>query len=521
MSDAPGLAARQAALAMLSGVLGRGRSLDHQLDSLEGLATRDAGFARALVSQTLRHLGVLDAVVRHFVPKPPPPHKAGPASEILLLGACELLVLRTADHAAVNGANALAAKDKKAVHFKPLINAVLRRIAREGVDVLVGLDWVRLSVPDWLWGRWREQYDGETARRIAQAHLNEAPTDIVLKADAASFPESDGLFGRVRRLKAGGRIEAMAGFAEGDWWVQDAAATLPANLLGDVRGRRVIDLCAAPGGKTMQLAAAGALVTAVEIDPVRAGRIRENLARTGLCATIVEGDAREVQLTAPLVLVDAPCTATGTIRRHPDLPWIKQAGDVTHASAMAYEILEAGAAMVEPGGTLVFAVCSLEREEGEEQIAAFLSAHPEFSRAPLSSDDVFGHGEWITPDGDLRTLPFHLGGMDGFYAARLKRSQTPQGIGDGQIHLAGVGGEQRRGQKAAAIAFPRPVQQHLELADIGVGGIVEHLVVAIEAGDAVHRLGVDGAGQAAREHAAVAHQILFPFHRAGRLFVQL
>jgi 16S rRNA (cytosine967-C5)-methyltransferase len=412
-----GLAARQAALSMLSAVLGRGRSLDHPLS---GLAPRDAGFARALASQTLRHLGVLDTVVRHFVPKPPPPHKAGPASEILLLGACELLVLKTAPHAAVNGANALAARDRKAVHFKPLINAVLRRMAREGEALMADLDTVRLSVPDWLWPRWCAQYGEETARTIAAAHLRQAATDIVVTSGDA--PASTPLFGPVRRLTEEGRIDTLPGFAEGNWWVQDAAATLPAHLLGDVRGLRVIDLCAAPGGKTLQLAAAGAAVTAVEIDPARAARITENLARTQLTATIVEADARDVALTAPLVLVDAPCTATGTIRRHPELPWIKQAGDVIHAAAMAYEILEAGAAMVEPGGMLVFAVCSLEREEGEEQIAAFLSAHAEFTRAPLTKDDVFGHDEWITPDGDLRTLSFHLDGMDGFYAARLRRT---------------------------------------------------------------------------------------------------
>ena len=186
--------------------------------------------------------------------------------------------------------------------------------------------------------------------------------------------------------------------------------------------RGVIDLCAAPGGKTMQLAARGAKVTAVEIDAARAARIRENLDRTRLDAEIVQADARDFDGKAPLVLIDAPCTATGTIRRHPDLPWIKGAADVTVSAAAAHEILESGAAMVEPGGTLVFAVCSLEREEGEEQIAAFLAAHPEFSRAPVTAEDVFGHKEWITPEGDLRTLPFMLaGGMDGFYAARLRR----------------------------------------------------------------------------------------------------
>jgi 16S rRNA (cytosine967-C5)-methyltransferase len=199
-------------------------------------------------------------------------------------------------------------------------------------------------------------------------------------------------------------------------------------LLGDVGGKSVIDLCAAPGGKTMQLAASGGKVIAVEIDATRAGRIRENLDRTKLAAEIVQSDARDFHGTAPLVLIDAPCTATGTIRRHPDLPWIKGAADVTVSAAAAFEILEAGAAMVEPGGTLVFAVCSLEREEAEEQIAVFLSAHPEFARAPITADELFGHSEWITPDGDLRTLPCHLGdkgGMDGFYAARMKRTPNP------------------------------------------------------------------------------------------------
>ena len=419
-----GLPARRAALAILSGVLQKRRPLDAGLDQLAGLAARDAGFARALVSQTLRHMGALDAVLRKFVAKPLAPHKAGAASEILLLGTCELLILKVAPHAAVDAANELAAKDSKAVHFKPLINAVLRKIAQQGEAVLSGLDRERLSTPDWLWSRWMAQYDAGTARLIARAHQNEAPIDIVLRSPDAAFPPSEALFGSVRRLSDPGRIEELEGFADGGWWVQDAAASIPATLLGDVAGKRVIDLCAAPGGKTMQLAAAGAKVTAVEIDAARAGRLRENLARTKLSAEIAQADARDYDGKAPLVLIDAPCTATGTIRRHPDLPWIKGAADVTASAAAAYEILESGAAMVEPGGMLVFAVCSLEREEGEEQIAAFLEAHPEFSRAPITASEVYGHGEWITPQGDLRTLPCHFGdkgGMDGFYAARLRR----------------------------------------------------------------------------------------------------
>ena len=236
------------------------------------------------------------------------------------------------------------------------------------------------------------------------------------------------LFGISHRLTEQTRIDTLPGFADGDWWVQDAAAALPVHLLGDVAGQSVIDLCAAPGGKTLQLAAKGAKVIAVEREATRMARVAENLARVKLEAALVTADARDVTQTAPFVLIDAPCTATGTIRRHPDLPWIKEPGDVTAQAALAYEILESGAAMVTPGGLLVFAVCSLEREEGEEQIEAFLKAHPEFTREAITAGDVFDHQEWITPEGDLRTLPCHLGdrgGMDGFYAARLRRSQTP------------------------------------------------------------------------------------------------
>jgi len=301
---------------------------------------------------------------------------------------------------------------------------VLRRVAREGESVRSGRDTTRLNTPDWLWSRWSAQYGADVARAIAEAHAREAPLDITLKSDGVIFPESQSLFGLSRRVSAENRVEELPGFAEGGWWVQDAAATLPVMLLGDVAGKRVIDLCAAPGGKTLQLAARGAEVTSVELDLPRAIRIRENLARLQLQAEVVESDARDFQGTAPLVLLDAPCTATGTIRRHPDLPWIKSASDITAQTALAYDLLESAAAMVELGGLLVFAVCSLEREEGEEQIDAFLATHPEFARQPITADELFGHREWITADGDLRTLPCHLpepGGMDGFYAARLRR----------------------------------------------------------------------------------------------------
>ncbi|MGZ5960616.1 MAG: RsmB/NOP family class I SAM-dependent RNA methyltransferase, partial [Rhizomicrobium sp.] len=212
----------------------------------------------------------------------------------------------------------------------------------------------------------------------------------------------------------------------GAWWVQDAAATLPVRMLGDVAGRTVIDLCAAPGGKTMQLATLGAHVIAVEREADRLQRLAANMERTKLPASLIQSDARDFKpdALAPFVLLDAPCTATGTIRRHPDLPWIKSASDVTYCEQAASELLSVAAEMVEERGLLVFAVCSLEREEGIEQIESFLRRRSDFVREPVAATELFGHGEWISVEGDLRTLPCHLpdkGGMDGFYAARLRR----------------------------------------------------------------------------------------------------
>lgn len=424
MSD--GLPARAAAGAVLSDVLRKRRPLDAALDALPGLPPRDAGFARVIASETLRRLGQIEDLIRRFVPKAPPPHKAGPTLEILYAGACELLFLDVPPHAAVDAANRLAQADPKAVHFKALINAVLRRVSREGTAIVAAQDAARLNTPDWLWQRWVAAYGEETARAIADAHRRQPPTDIVLKAPGLAAPKGEALFGNVLRLSEGGRIDGLEGFSAGHWWVQDAAASLPMHLFGDVHGREVIDLCAAPGGKTLQLAAAGANVTAVERDASRLARVAENLARTGLEATLIESDLRDFRpdRPAPFVLLDAPCTATGTIRRHPELPWIKSASDVTLCEQAAGEFVDAAADMVAPGGLLVFAVCSLEPEEGVEQIEHFLSRDDRFARETVTAADMFGHDEWISAEGDLRTLPCHLGdrgGMDGFYAARLRR----------------------------------------------------------------------------------------------------
>jgi 16S rRNA (cytosine967-C5)-methyltransferase len=378
---------------------------------------------------TLRRFGQLQALIGTFVSKAPLPHKAGPTLEILLAGAAELLFLDVAPHAAVDAANRLAQADAKAVHFRPLINAVLRRVAQEGAGIIARQDAAVLNTPDWLWRRWVANYGEWKAREIAAAHLAVPPLDLMLKAHDDLLPERPDAerlaVGRLR-LKDAGRIEALPGFDAGRWWVQDFAASLPAALFGDVAGKRVIDLCAAPGGKTLQLASAGARVTAVDVVPDRLALIRENLARVNVSADLIEADARDWQPDepAPFVLLDAPCLSTGTIRRHPDLPWVKSAADLQIAESLQSELLDSAAALTAPGGTLVYAVCSLEPEEGPEQVAAFLRERTDFAREPIAPDGIID-AAFLTPEGDLKTLPFfwdERGGMDGFYAARLRRT---------------------------------------------------------------------------------------------------
>jgi 16S rRNA (cytosine967-C5)-methyltransferase len=425
---AAGIPARAAALAILGEVLRRHRPLDEVTETVLGnaaLEPRDTGFARAIATETLRRLGQLQALLHTFVPKMPPQHRAGPTLEILLATACELLFLKVAPHAAINAANELAAADSKAVHFKALINAVLRRVSREGDAVVAAQDAPRLSTPDWMWPRWCETYGEEMAHDIAAAHLAMPPLDIHPKSTVSAVPDGMPLPGSMVRLREPGRIEDLPGYADGAWWVQDFAASLPVRMLGDVTGQTVIDLCAAPGGKCAQLAAAGARVIAVERDPPRMRRLKENMARLQLDAEFFEADLRDFtpKERASFVLLDAPCSATGTIRRHPDLPWIKSAADVNTCADAAAELLDAAADMVADGGLLVFAVCSLEPEEGREQVEAFLARHPGFARETIAPGRLFGMAELIR-DGDLRTLPCDLadqGGMDGFYAARIRR----------------------------------------------------------------------------------------------------
>jgi len=428
---ASGLDARRASLSILSIVLRKNRALDvafAEVFSKTKLDERDLGFARAIASETLRRFGTLDALIKKFVRKAPLPQKAGPTLEILLAGTCELLFLKTAAHAAVDAANRLAQEDTKAVHFKPLINAVLRRVTREGEAVLASLDSTKVAMPDWMWERLSAHYNEQMARAIASAHLNRPPLDLVFGKDddpLLSSLNGELLAPRCLRLSEAGKVDALPGYQEGRWWVQDFAASLPAQLLGNIKGSSVIDLCAAPGGKTAQLASMGGEVTAVDISKERLDIVRGNLTRLNLGAELIVADARDWRPDAPVpfVFLDAPCTATGTVRRHPELPWIKSAADITAQESLQRELIDAAAEMVSGGGTLVYAVCSLEPEECVEQVEAFLARSPDFARDPLRPDEV-PDATFISSQGDLRTFPHYWdekGGMDGFYAARLRR----------------------------------------------------------------------------------------------------
>ena len=426
------MAARDAALHLITAVLDRHRSLTDVLD--EGLAgttnPADRAFARLIAATVLRRLGEIDALLAQRLDRPLP-RKAQTVQHILRLGTAQIAFLGSATHAVVN----CGVEQAKACpgRYDKLVNAILRKIAPVGTDTCP--EDPAINVPDWLWSSWRDAYGIETARHIARAHLREAPLDLSLRdpADTAQWAATLGgtslAPGHVRLSRAGD-VAALPGYDTGDWWVQDFAASLPARVLlaglDNPSGAGVADLCAAPGGKTAQIAATGAAVTAVDADPARVTRLESNLTRLRLRATVCTADVVRWQpedgRRFDAVLLDAPCTATGTIRRHPDIPWLKRPDDVAKAAATQHDLLRAALELVRPGGVLVYAVCSLQREEGKDQIDRLVGGGV-VQRAPIREDECAGIG---SPDtyGDVQTFPHHRaaeGGMDGFFVARLRR----------------------------------------------------------------------------------------------------
>ncbi|MGH6943750.1 MAG: RsmB/NOP family class I SAM-dependent RNA methyltransferase [Geminicoccaceae bacterium] len=434
MSPAPGSgritapqSARRIALDVLDRVLGELRPLEDTFNGHPGLALlapRDRAFARLLVTTTLRRLGQIDALLGELLRETPKPVRV---RNLLRLGAAQLLFQGTPAHAAVGESVALATG--RHAYAKPLANAVLRRLAEEGAARLAAQDAARLNTPDWLWQSWCAAEGEARTRAIAEAHLVEPPLDITVKAEPEIWAQRLGaerLFGNTLRRAAGGPIEDLPGYAEGAWWIQDVAAALPALLLLNLGHGEIVDLCAAPGGKTAQLAAVGAKIVAVEVSERRTQRLRANLERLRLTAELVIADALEWRPARPVpaALLDAPCTATGTIRRHPDIAWHKTAADVVRMAELQGRLLANAGAMLQPGGALVYASCSLQPEEGLEVVGRALARDLSLERLPVRPEEIQGLPVEITAEGDVRTLPCHLagrGGMDGFFIARLRR----------------------------------------------------------------------------------------------------
>ena len=428
-TDNSGLPARTLAAYLLRAVLRERQPFDDAFAAsaakaaFADLESRDRAFARAISATALRRLGQIEDLLGQFLQKPLPAD-AFEARFVLIVGAVQLAFMEVAPHAAISLAVDQAKASRGSHRYAGLINAVLRKVSANAVAILAEQDAGKLNTPAWAFDRWTRHYGEETARKIAAAHMEEPALDLSVKADAADWAARLGgelLPSGTLRLTHKGRIEEIEGYAEGAWWVQDAAAALPAQLLGDVRGLRVADLCAAPGGKTAELAARGAHVTAVDISASRLRRLKENLDRLGLEAEIVQANASEWTAPEPFdaVLLDAPCSATGTIRRNPDIPYLKTEADIAALSRVQMRLLNHALSLLKPGGQLVYSTCSLEAEEGEGQIERLLAARPEVALLPIRADELSIPPDCVTQAGMLRTLPFHCGGMDGFFAARL------------------------------------------------------------------------------------------------------
>ena len=434
-SDAPGLPARRLAATVIDEVLRARVALDETLDRLvpdSGLDAADAGLARAIAVTAFRRLGTIQHAINERLERGSPRH-SGLFEPILAAAAAQILFLDVPDHAAVDLAIRHLHEDPRSARYTALGNALLRRGVRERDAILADAEANPFrDTPDWLATSWRAAYGEEAATAIALSHREEPPLDVTAKADPAVWAEKLGGIllptGSIR-LRERQAIATLPGYQEGAWWVQDAAAALPVKLISPAPGERIADLCAAPGGKTAQIAAAGAQVTALDRSGPRLRRLKANLERLGLTAEIVTADATSWQAEPfDAVLLDAPCSATGTIRRHPDVAWTKSEEDRDRLVALQVKLLDAAAGLTNPGGQLVYCTCSLEPEEGEAQISAFLTRHPQFRRAAASAAEIGGLGAVIDANGDIRTLPLHLpgetprlSGWAGFYASRLIR----------------------------------------------------------------------------------------------------
>jgi len=433
------MAPRSEAVRLLNLVLNDKKPFDEiwsgSLDKgdLKNMIEPDRALTRLIVMTTLRHLRHIDFILSTYL-KNPLPKSASGVQNILRSAIAQLLILKSPAHAVLNIATSLAAVERSSRPFKGLINGVLRNFTRTDPEKFIGKNGMPGNTPEWLHTRWKHQFGSAPAKQIARAHQNEPALDISVKSQPEEWAKKLNATllptGSIRIANAGNPVK-LAGFDEGEWWVQDAAAAVPARLLGDIEGLHVLDLCAAPGGKTAQLLAANAIVTAVERSPQRMKRLTQNLKRLGLQATLITADAGDYVPSSPpdAILLDAPCTATGTIRRHPDVPYLKTHRNIMDLAGIQKRLIDHAADILKSGGTLIYCVCSLEHEEGEDQVFEFLKRNKSFSLKPIEDHEVPGLEMGVRSSGDLRILPFFLSdlgaglrGADGFYIARLIKS---------------------------------------------------------------------------------------------------
>ena len=437
----PGLAARSLAVTAIDDFLTKSQPLDETLERLldtpaaRELPNRDRGLVRAIAMAAIRRLGTIAKALEERIERGLPNH-SGQLEAILISGAAQILFLDVPDHAAVDLSVRLVQANTDAKRFTALSNAVLRRIAREKDEILKKSDPLTIDTPEWLANRWIKAYGAENAAKIAAAFRSEPAIDLTMRADPEIWAEK--LNAKILptgslRLRDRTPVRALAGYEEGAFWVQDTAAALPVRLLDPKPGETIADLCAAPGGKTAQLALSGAHVTAVDRSEKRVSRLSQNMQRLGFSVDVVVADA-SLWRGGPfdVILLDAPCTATGTIRRHPDVAWLKSEEDLGKLTRLQQRLLDHSAELLKPGGRLIYCTCSLEPEEGEEQIKTCLARNPSLRLVPFEAKKLPWLGEEladaITPEGFLRTLPFmmpdddpRLAGLDGFFAAELKK----------------------------------------------------------------------------------------------------
>ena len=448
-SETP-LDSRLAAFRILKSILVNGHVLDQSIKRnpiFLQFSPQDRAFIFRMVTTCLRYQFILDALIQKFLSNQNTFKNVESGSQkhdlqiCMRIGVTQILLMQVPDYAAVNTTlNLLTILNL--FNFKGLCNAVLRKITREGEKVMNEIDYPKLAVSSWLWQDWVKSYGEETTRAMATMVLQDPPLDFSIKLNLHQPDYTEILNwqaailgchilpqGTLRRSESG-MVESFAGYEDGDWWIQDAAASVPALLFGDIRGKTALDMCAAPGGKTAQLCVGGAIVTALEWSQARIKTLGVNMERLGLSPEVIESDANKWCLDPSntrefdCILLDAPCSSTGTLRRNPDIKVLKQKNDVEKLIPVQRRLLESAAKRLKVGGTLVYCICSLQTAEGTEQIDWFVDAFPNFIRKPLSISEVWDSPEFLTPKGDVLILPSHWpegGGMDGFFAARLER----------------------------------------------------------------------------------------------------